>query len=129
MTKIVSVKFPHNNSYGRTVNSKTYAYSTDVEDIEVGDTVVVESPSSGYTCVKVVGIDDSPVAVSKSTKWVVCKVDDTNYKDRLEREKQKGVLIAKLQKLQKEVMERNQFEELAKLDPEAAKLVEELKNL
>jgi hypothetical protein len=127
MIKVVSVKFPNTNPYNNP--NKTYAYSTDVEEIAVGDTVVVESPSSGFTCVKVTAIDESDTAVTKATKWVVCKVDAETYKARVEREKRKGVILAKLAKIQKEILERDMFSQLAALDTDAAKLVEELKNL
>lgn len=127
MLKIVSVKFPAVFSYSGS-NNKTYVYMTDL-DVDVGDTVVVDSPSAGFTCVKVTKIDEDAVAVSKATKWVVCKIDAEAYKARIEREKQKGVIIAKLQKLQKEILERDQFAQLAALSPEAAALVEELKGL
>jgi hypothetical protein len=121
--KTVSVKFATDYAH------KAYAYMTDISDVAVGDTVVVESPHSGFTCVKVTAIDESATAVTKATKWVVCKVDAEAYRARVEREKQKGVILAKLLKIQKEVLERDMFSQLAALDPEAATLVEQLKNL
>ena len=121
--KTVSVKF--SSGY----QEKTYAYLTDIDDVSVGDTVVVESPHSGMTCVVVKGIDDSAEAISKATKWVVCKVNDTAYRARIEAEREKAKILAKLQKIKAQVLEQNQFEELARLSPEAADLVKQLKTL
>ena len=119
--KVVTIKFDE--------RSNKYAYLTDIEDIAVGDTVVVESPYSGYTCVTVVAVDDSAEAVTKATKWVVCKVDTAAYTARIEREKKRAVITAKLRKLKSDMLEANQFAALAAESPEAAKLVEELKKL
>ena len=122
--KTVSVKFAL--GYGQ---AKSYAYLTDIEDIKAGDTVVVDSPNSGYTCVAVVGVDDSVDAINKANKWIVSKVDVSGYEERLRKEQEKAKLVAKLQKLKSEILERNQFEELAKLSPDAAELVNQLKAL
>lgn len=119
--KTVSVKFDG--------NSRSYAYMTDIEGVEVGDVLVVHTPHSGYTCVTVTSVDETADTVEKATKWVVCKVDVAGYNDRIEREERRRLLLAKLKKMQAEVLEADQFKLLAKLNPDAAKLVKELKSI
>jgi hypothetical protein len=106
-----------------------YAYMTDIEGIEVGDTVVVDSPNSGFTCVKVVSVTETAESVEKATKWIVSKVDVAGYKERLERAERRKLLMAKLKKMQAEALEADHFAALVKLVPGAAALVEELKSL
>lgn len=122
--KTVTVKFA--TSYS---SSKTYVYQTDIEGIEEGDTVVVDAPSTGMTCVKVVSVEESADSVTRATKWIVAKVDVQSYKDRIEANKRRETIIAKLRKRQSVILENNMFAKLAEMDPEAMKLVEELKSL
>ncbi len=54
-----------------------------------GDTVVVESPFSGLTCVTVVSVDETPrldLTASFTYKWVVQRVDKTEYLANLDKE-------------------------------------------
>lgn len=119
--KTVAVKYPNHPS--------VYHYLTDIEGIEVGDTLVVDSPNNGMTCVKVVSADESEVGLAKATKWIVCKVDTAAYHGRVEREARRKLLIAKLKKMQEEALEANQFAALAALNPDAVALINELKSL
>jgi len=61
---------------------KEYHYRTDIPNIMVGDTVVVVSPTTGNTCVKVVAVypDRNP----SGYKWVVDKVDESGAQRRAE---------------------------------------------
>ena len=106
-----------------------YAYLTDIEGIEVGDTLVVDSPNSGFTCVTVASVQETADSVEKATKWIVSKVDVAGYKARLERAERRKLLTAKLKKMQAEALEADQFAALIKLVPGAAALVDELKSL
>lgn len=110
-------------------HSAPYAYMTDIEGIEVGDTVVVDSPNSGFTCVKVVSVTETADSVDKASKWIVSKVDVAGYKERLEKAERRKLLTAKLKKMQAEALEADQFAALIKLVPGAAALVDELKSL
>jgi hypothetical protein len=120
--KTVTVKFAG-------MSGQTYAYMTDIEGIEVGDTLVVESASSGFICVTVTSVDDADDSIEQVTKWIVGKVDVAGYRDRLEKLERRKLLMAKLKKMQAEVLEADQFATLIKLVPGAAALVEELKAL
>lgn len=124
-TRIVQVSFNRQNG----MRLERYAYMTDIADIDVGDVVVVDSPNSGLTLVTVETLEETPESVSKATKWIVDRVNVKAYHARLERDKQRGLILAKLKKEQARVLEANQFAELAKLSPEAAALVEQLKGL
>jgi hypothetical protein len=119
--KMITVKFPGHTQF--------YAHLTDIEGIEVGDTLVVESASSGFICVTVASVDDADDSIEQVTKWIVGKVDVAGYRDRLEKLERRKLLMAKLKKMQAEVLEADQFATLIKLVPGAAALVEELKAL
>jgi|LakMenEpi03Aug12_release.lakeMendotaPanAssembly.Ray.scaffolds.fasta_scaffold1296206_2 hypothetical protein len=123
--KIVSITFQETTRFV----SKPYAYLTDIDDISVGDTVVVDSPHNGFACVKVVSIEENAERIEKAYKWIVCKVDTKSYVERLEREERRQTVIAKLKKLERHVLEEDRFAMLAKHSPEASALLEELKTL
>ena len=84
---LVVVRFKE--KYGNGLSRKQYTYKFDGKNVEVGDNVVVDSPSKGYVTAvveevlfnQVLGIDDE-----YTYKWVVCKVTDRAYKARCERE-------------------------------------------
>lgn len=120
--KIVTVKFNPPHSQG-------YAYMTDIEGVEVGDTLVVDSSNGGFNCVTVVSVEETVEGVEKATKWIVSKVDVAGYRERLAKIEKRKLLLAKLKKMQAEALEADQFATLIKLNPDAAALVEELKNL
>jgi hypothetical protein len=120
--KTVTVKFAG-------MSGQTYAYLTDIEGIEVGDTLVVDSPNTGFACVTVTSVQETAQTVEKASKWIVSKVDAAGYKARLERAERRKLLTAKLKKMQAEALEADQFAALIKLVPGAAALVDELKSL
>jgi hypothetical protein len=107
---------------------KKYHYLTDLDDLKVGDTVVVDSPTTGYTCVVVVEVmlhSQSPSA----TKWVIDVVDDTHHKNRVERMKRKAEIERQLKQAVRRHRELIDYETVAKWSTEAASLLEELKRL
>jgi hypothetical protein len=110
-------------------NTQRYSYLTDIEGVDVGDTLVVHTPSSGFTCVMVTSVTETADSVEKATKWIVSKVDVAGYRARLEKDERRKLLTAKLKKMQNEALEADQFAALIKLVPGAAALVEELKSL
>lgn len=122
--KIVSVKF--NNAYSQ---EKSYAYMTDIDDIAVNDLVVVESPSRGLTIVEVVSVQETAEGIEKATKWVVDKIDVTAHKKRLADIEQRKLIVAKLKRMQADMLEADQFAMLAANNPEAAALIDQLRAL
>ena len=71
--KIVKVTFPN--------TSKVYTYKT-VIDLEKGDQVIVDAPSSGFTIVEVQEIIpaiETNLDFGFNVKWIVSKVDTEQY--------------------------------------------------
>lgn len=106
--KVVGVKFL--DCTGSPMG-KTYHYKSMLEGIEVGDTVVANTPSVGLTCARVVEVLDATALQTNSIinyTWLVQKVDLENYQKMLandEKVKQTVRLAAKaasLRKAQKE---------------------------
>lgn len=114
----VAVKFPG--------SFKPYHYMCPFE-VKKGDTVIVDSPSTGYTAVKVQDVYEggNPTA----SKRVVDVVDDSDYKHSIETEKQRQVILAELKELEARVSEEDRFALLAKRVPKAKILLNKLKKL
>lgn len=121
--RTISVKFTEGYS------DKIYAYLTEDQTIKADDTVVVDSPNGGYKCVRVVSVEETVESVTKASKWIVQKVDDTVYKSLIEKQKRKAVLEAKLSKAVEEARKQVDYDALAKLNPAIAELVAELKTI
>lgn len=112
----------------RDCRTKKYQYLSDDDSIQVGDTVIVDSPTTGYTCVVVVEVKHNQQA-GAATKWVVSKVDDTYHKQRAER-------MARMAQVERELnaaVERHRklidYEAVARHSPEVAMLLGELRSL
>lgn len=105
--------------------SKTYSYLCPDETVAVGDHVIVDSPSSGYVCVKVLEIVDGSVG----SKEIVCKVDDSAYLARKELVKEREKIIKDLTAIDKKAKDEQRFAYLATLDPSAASLLARLKEI
>jgi hypothetical protein len=122
MTKTVEVKFY--DSYG----SKTYHYLTDDNRVTEGSYVIVDSPSTKYTIVKVNAVLTTDVT-TQATKWIVDVVDDIEYKKRKADAKEKQAILTLLESKSKKVLEEHKYAFLSAYDPEASKLLERLKEL
>lgn len=126
MIRTVSVQF--------CATGKTYTYLYDGE-VKVGDYVVVAVPrtrysadeSYGYQVVKVTDIVEG--RGPKATKYIVDVVNVEAYEQRVENEKKRQAIIAELTERQKKMDEETRFAMLAARDPEAARLLEELRHL
>ncbi len=70
--KAVQVEF---NEHGRPYTYKTF------DTYEIGDHCVVDSPSEGLVVVEVVGTDITQLEDNRRYKWVVQKVDTTEYEE------------------------------------------------
>ena len=107
--------------------SSEYSYLTDL-DLKVNDQVIVDSPRDGYVVVVVTKVS-GPLEGTKATKWIVQKVDDTEYKRKEEARRKKAVIETKLRAIEKQLESTMKFEYLAKMSPEAARLLEELREI
>ena len=110
--------------------AKRYTYKVPADwDVKVDDTLVVDSPFDGYTCVKVVAVHEQVEldfdAVFKY-KWAVQKVDDADYAARLEQER---VQEADLKKLVRRAAIKKQMQKLALELEDAGELPESLAGL
>jgi hypothetical protein len=128
--KIVQVKFA--NANGHVYNSGLYAYYTNL-DLKEGDLAVVHVSAKdafgGYKVVKVASTEESVSGILNAHKWIISKVDVEAHEARMEREKRRAIIEAKLVKAA-EVAHRNQLlTTLATHNPEINDLLAELKGL
>ncbi len=94
------------------LSPKTYTYKT-MEDLEIGDKVVVDSPKSGITVVEVFAVHDVcalDVDSSYSYKWIIQKVDTEQYDSLNAREE---TFQKELMKIQQESVVKNAKQALA----------------
>lgn len=90
-------------------NPKVYHYKT-IEQFEVGDLAIVESPTDGFVIVEVVETDClSQITDKYRYKWIVQKIDSSNYEKHLEMEN--GV-VAKINSMRLKKMRREYEKEL-----------------
>lgn len=104
---------------------KKYCYLTDDMSIKEGDIVVVDAPSTGYTCVKVVGVHPY-IEKPRATKWVVGKVDVEGFEAGQKRRARIQQLMNQLDTAVEDYKRRIKYEEIAERDPTVKELLEEL---
>ena len=125
MKKIIGVRFDQNGC----LSEKEYMYFTDIEDIKVGDWVIVvvnEIPK----CVCVTSTSGlSKADIAKASKWVASKVDLTDYKLKIQRQalisEIENELDAELQRVQRYEV----FKMCAKSSPVMRELLGKLQEL
>lgn len=76
-------------------NRKTYYYKT-FEKFEIGDMAVVDSPVGGLVVTDVVAIDCMLEAGERPCRWLVQKVDMTQYLASMAREKEVNAYLGKI---------------------------------
>ncbi|MGD2330696.1 hypothetical protein [Bacillus amyloliquefaciens] len=113
MENIILVEFP--TSY------KEYAFRNDIEGIEVGDKVVVDT-SNGFVVAEVTKVD---VVSNKASKYVVQKIDIEAHEKRIEKANKLIELKAKMEDRRKKLQEIEIYQILAKEDDEMAALLAE----
>ena len=82
MAKAIGIKLGQHANYNDCKN-KIYYYLT-LEDFNVGDTAVVILPGGqmvGVPVVQVLEAEDGKIGGIEITKYAVCKVDDSKYKE------------------------------------------------
>lgn len=91
------------------------------------DTLVVIHNGKSYAFGRVVQtIED---LAHKATKWLVDVVNTATYADRIKREQEAAALKAELEKRLAKVQDMQRFELLRSTDPEAAAMMDKLKDL
>lgn len=111
------------NTYGGT--SKQYCFKSDL-DLQIGDKVVCDC-STGLSVGEVVNIHDE--VTTKATRWVVQKVDLTEHKAKMERQRALANLEKEMTRRAKELTDVRRFEILAQGDPQMAMLLSRYKYL
>lgn len=96
-----------------------------VSEIKIGDRVVVDT-SNGFQVVTVVG---ASVSTYQATKYVVDIVHMDAYEKALDDEKRIKIIKDQLNQKKERFEKEKMYEMLATSDPEAAKLLEALKEL
>lgn len=119
MKKFVEVTFD-NNAY-----SKKYVFKNDIEDLKIGDKVVVET-TNGFSVATIKGfLETSKIG----SKFVVQRIDTEAHEIRKEKEKKLATIKAKMEARRKELQEIEIYQILAKEDSEMASLLSEFNKL
>ena len=113
--------------------SNPYTYKADIDmDIKKGDMVVVES-STGYGLVKVIDVfkdDITNTAKAKKAKaWVASTLKLDRHLVKKEQTERREYIHNKLKEKAEQVETLKMYEMLAKIDPEAKKLMLELEDM
>lgn len=111
--------------------TRRYTYKTTDASLKEGDFVVVDTPSGGYKVAMVTEVHTHAKIdpdVSYHYKWIVCRVDDSFYKDTLEREEKARRLLLELERQKKRSEMLAQFESSLQDGP-TRQIYDELKNL
>ena len=120
--KIVKVKF----SIGYSDREYNYKSPEDL-DITKGDYITVVTPHDVMP--KTAVVTDSNVRHGSATKWIVGKIDMTEYNARLEKEKRIEELEKALEEKVKAVQKVKLYETLSDTDDEFKELLKEFKEL
>jgi hypothetical protein len=120
---IVDVQFKRASGY----DSSIYSYLCDLPNLYVDDYVIVDSPIDGFCVVRVVAV--YPRKTKKASKWIVCKVDATQYNERKVREQRVEEIRKEIAKRKKRAEERITVEWLKTNDPSSKDLFDELESL
>lgn len=128
--KVAVVKFPNTDRYSSSYNKK-YNFLTTVDNLQAGDTVVVDTVN-GLQIANFVKYDDlglGNTGVKTPHRWLIQKVELDEHNRRIE-------AVAKLEKLKvmmeverKKAQELEIYEILAKQNPDMAVLLDEFKQL
>lgn len=119
MKKYASVRFDELHDFGR---SKQYQFVTDIQDLKIGDVVVVHT-ANGYKTAFFIKYDET--SVFENPKWIVQKVDTDSHKVKLERERKAKLIKKKMQERRAKLEEIQVYKILAKEDPEMMRLLQE----
>lgn len=110
------------------LNSKEYSYMTDLE-LKKGDWVIVEVKDA-FKAVMVCSTKGlSKNAINAASKWIVSKIDTDAYMLRKKTQETIAELKYKLRQRKEEAEEFVIYQQLAAIDPEIERLIEELRML
>ena len=111
---------------------KEYAYRTDL-DLQPDDLVVVMVKEDQFKIVQVVAMLDmsleNAVIANKATKYIVDKIDLTSHIKRINAAERMTYIKGQLEEKKAKMEEIAVFQLLAESDPEAKRLLDEMKQL
>ena len=107
------------HDFGR---SKQYQFVTDIQDLKLGDIVVVHT-ANGYKTAFFIKYDET--SVFENPKWIVQKVDTDSHKVKLERERKSIIIKKKMEERRAKLEAIQVYKILAKEDPEMMRLLQE----
>ena len=112
---------------------ESFYFKVDIDVKVVVDNIVVVDSQRGLSLGKVIAIHDNNVGnaniIQKAKAWIVSVVDMVNHKKRIDATVQRAYIIKQLEE-RKEAMDAvDVYARLAENDPEAKKLVDQLKLL
>lgn len=105
---------------------KRYTYKARLADnVQVGNRVVVDSPSNGLTVVTVVAVHSTPkidLDVSWTYKWIVQKIDTAAYEETLRKEEHFAEVMLEVERARQRALLVEQFRTNLPENSEARKL-------
>jgi len=110
-------------------NSKEYAYALFLDDVELGDKVVVRNSDGSLVMGRLASVDSHPHEKVKNGCEVICVVDLTEFNKRQEQFAKVADLRKKMDARVKALQDIALYELLAKDDPELQTLLSEFKSL
>lgn len=143
MKKLVAkVKFPDTVNFnsnpfsvtsGSASTNKLYNFITDIENLEVGDTVVVDTVNglrlANFVEYSHESHEFGETFSNKTPRWILQKVDLESHKSRVAAAEKAELLKKKMELRRKKAQEMEIYAILAKEDPEMAALLNEFKQL
>lgn len=115
------------------IEFNNYVFKCDIDlEIAKGDLLVAES-SRGLGIVRVCDVKENNIKNHKlalqATAWIVDKIDMTKHKQKKEATERRKYLLKQLEEKKDQLETLKMYALLAEMDPEAKKLVDELKTL
>ena len=112
-----------------TNTTKKYSFALFDSSISLDDCVLCDT-ANGYGVAKIVDIKAQEEYVGATvTKEIICKVDFTDFNNRIETRKKKEAIKKTMDKMIKENQEVVLYKMLAESNPDMAKLLEEYQSL
>lgn len=109
---------------GETQNTKHYDFWSSIP-LQEGDIVVVDT-ANGLQLASMSGVKSTS---NSANKWVVAKVDLNEHEERIRKEEKRKELEKAMEARAKQVDKMSRYRQMAKEDPEMAKLLAELEGV
>jgi len=126
---VITVRFIRDNTLTPQFSEKEYAYYTDIEDIQVGDWVIVVVQGTPKA-VKVEQVSGLSVANrDRANKWIVSRIDLTNWEKRMAELQMVMEIENQLDEEFQQAQRMTTFVMLADSNPRIAALLDKLREI